>query len=399
MHITDPIYKKTNDHSILLMSENTLIASESQIRRLIDAEIEFVIIDTDKGIDTFQPLLGQKTWDELTQLSRDKGATESLLSKHFNTFITSFTNIITTNITSRMLIGENRVTLVLKEIVLKIQRNVDILMAMIRLKGINEYTYSHSINVTVMCVSLANQFGFNFTDITRFGTGALLADLGMTSFPSNLTRRPSGLSKKEKEEIQKHSKYTLEFIKKNGVSDTLIETLIIQHHERFDGTGYPYGLKGDEIHSISKIFAIADVYTAMTSQRPQRPGIPPHMVLADILQMSGTLYDPKMSKYFIKFIGVFPVGNMVELTSDRLAIVASHNKSDPLRPVVVLFTTKKKIKISEKIKDDTDVKYTLSRGKWELVDLAKEGYEFGKIKRGLDHRKYRINPVSYLDKI
>ena len=175
--------------------------------------------------------------------------------------------------------------------------------------------------------------------------------------------------------------------------------MIIQHHERFDGTGYPYGLKGDEIHSISKIFAIADVYTAMTSQRPQRPGIPPHMVLAEILRMSGTLYDPKMSKYFIKYIGVFPVGNMVELTSDRLAIVASQNKSDPLRPVVVLFTTKKKIKTSEKIKDDSDVKYTLSRGKWELVDLAKEGYKFGKIKRGLDHRKYRINPVSYLDKI
>ena len=214
MHIVDPIYKKVNDHSVLLMSGNTLIASENQIRHLIDAETELVTIDTDKGIDTFQSLLGQKTWDELTQLSRDKGATESLLSKHFNTFITSFTNIITTNITSRMLIGENRVTLVLKEIVLKIQRNVDILMAMIRLKGINEYTYSHSINVTVMCVSLANQFGFNFTDITRFGTGALLSDLGMTSFPSNLTRRPSGLSKKEKEEIQKHPKYTLEFIKK-----------------------------------------------------------------------------------------------------------------------------------------------------------------------------------------
>ena len=84
----------------------------------------------------------------------------------------------------------------------------------------------------------------------------------------------------------------------------------------------------------------------MTSQRPQRPGIPPHMVLADILRMSGTLYDPKMSKYFIKYIGIFPVGNMVELTSDRLAIVASQNKSDPLRPVVVLFTTKKKIKTS-----------------------------------------------------
>lgn len=137
----------------------------------------------------------------------------------------------------------------------------------------------------------------------------------------------------------------------------------------------------------------------MISQRPQRAGIPPHLVLADILKNSGTLYDPKMTKFFIKFIGVFPVGNMVELTSERLGIVAQQNKKDPLRPVIILFLTKKKIHTSTKLKDD-DPKYTINRGQWKLVDLSSsEGIQYGKIKRGIDHRLYRINPVNYLDQI
>lgn len=399
MNIASPIYEEKDDKRLLLMSENTLIVSETQIRRLLDAGITSVEIDTDKGIDTFQSMLGQKKWDEVIKTAKDSGAAESIVLKHLDTFVTTFTNVITKNVTSRLLIGENRVTLVLREILQNIQNNIDLLLALIRLRALNEYTYSHSINVTVLCISLANQLGFNFTDITRFGTGTLLADLGMTNYPPGLIRRPSGLSKREKEEIQKHPIYSVEFLKKNGIDDSLIETIIIQHHERFDGTGYPYGLKGDEIHSISKLFAIADVYIAMTSPRPHRSGFPPHMVLTDILKMSGTLFDLKMSTFFIKHIGVFPVGNMVELTSGHLGLVASLNKSDPLRPVVVLFQTKKKLKTSKKIKKEDDIDFTISRGQWNLVDLTKEGEEYGKIKRGIDHRKYRISPNFYLDKV
>ncbi|MFC1538693.1 HD-GYP domain-containing protein [Candidatus Latescibacterota bacterium] len=398
MHIVDPIYVKVNNNSVLLMPDNTLIVSEGQIRRLIDAEVKTLTIDTDKGTDTFQSLLGQKKWDDVAQLAGDRDATNLLLNRHKTSFIDSFTSIVTTSVTSRILIGDNRVTRILKEILQKIQDNTDVLMAMIRLRSVNEYTYAHSVNVTVMGVAIAIKLGFNDTDIIRFGTGALLADLGMTSFSSNILRRPSGLSKTEKEEIKKHPFHSVEFLKKNEIEDSLIETIIIQHHERFDGTGYPKGLKGNEIHSISKLFSIIDVYLAMTSQRPQRAGIPPHLVLAEILKNSGTLYDPKMSNYFIKFNSVFPAGNMVELTTERLAIVASQNKEDPLRPVVILFTTKKKISVSTKLKDDGP-KYTIARGQWELVDLANEGAHFGKIMRGIDHRLYRINPINYLDQI
>ena len=399
MIIANSIYVKKNNKNIMLMSENTLILSENQIGRLINAGITTVDIDTDRGTDTFHSLLDQQKWDELIKSAKNKGSTEALITKHLNTFSTTFTSIIAKNLYSRMYIGEERVVFVLKEIILKIQNNIDILMALIRLMSINEYTYPHSLNATVMCTSIANQLGFGFNDLIRFGTGTFLADIGMTSFHSSILRRPSGITKKEKEEIQKHPIYTVEFLKKNGIDDHLIETVVIQHHERFDGSGYPYGLKRDEIHNISKLFAIVDVFIAMTSPRPHRTGLPPHMALAEILKMSGTLYDPKISKIFIKHVGVFPVGNMVELSSERIALVASPNKSEPLRPVVILFKTKKKLSIPGKTKKSAEEKYTISRGQWQLVDLTKDGKEFGQIKRGIDHRKFSINPNSFLDQI
>lgn len=126
--------------------------------------------------------------------------------------------------------------------------------------------------------------------------------------------------------------------------------------------------------------------------------MPPHKVLAEILEMSGTLFDPKLAKIFIKHIGVFPVGNMVELTSGRLALVAAQNKTYPLKPLVVVFNTRKKIQSRRKL-NSSNLDVIITRGNWELVDLADDRGTFGKIRRGLDHRKFHINPSYYLSHI
>jgi len=398
MRLADPVYGVIDNKRVLLLHANTMITSESQIRRLYNAGVKTVEIDTESGSDTFLSLVDQKKWEEVVGGKRDSPTTEAMISRYTDRFVTSISNIVSNNVMSRILVREDIVSSLLKDIIIFVENHIDILIAMVRLMGISEYTYSHSVNTTVLCISVATSLKLNYADIKRFGTGVLLADLGMTSYPSKMISRPSGLSRKEIEEIKKHPQYTVDFLKKNGVDDPLIETVIIQHHERFDGTGYPNGLKGDEIHPISKLFAIADVYDAMTSSRPHRQGLPPHMVNAEILKMSGTKFDPKIAKIFIKHVGVFPVGNMVELTSGRLALVAQQNRKDPLRPVVIVFQTKKKIRTSNKIKDD-DPGVIIARGNWELVDLTEERNMYGKIKRGLDHRKYHLNPAYYLSQV
>jgi len=398
MFLADPVYVEMKNKRILLMSGGKLITDKMQIKRMFDAGIKSVEIDTDKGTNTFLSLIDQKKWGEIALQAKDKGATEAIIKRHLNTVVNSITLTILKNFTSRILVGEDPISSLFKDIVFKVENNIDLLFAMIRLRSVSEYTFSHSTNTMVLCISVANFLNFRYSDILRFGVGTLLADIGMTNYPSRMVLRPSGLSKREIEEIQKHPMYAVEFLKKNGINDPFIETVILQHHERFDGTGYPYKLKGDEIHPISKLFAIADVYDAMTSFRPHRKGYPPHMALAEILKMSGSLFDIKMAKTFIKFMGVFPVGNMVELTNGRLAIVAGRNMKDPLRPLVIIFNTKKKLRSSKKA-DPNDPGIIITRGQWELIDLSDDNGYYGQIKRGLDHRKFRINPAFYLNQV
>ncbi len=396
MVIATPVFIERKGRNVLLMNENTYIASEHQIRRLLNEDVKWVEIDTDKGADTITTLDRQKKWEELRTAKTDTKAMDSLLSRHINALLSAVTGTIMKTPTSNMIISEEPAASIIKELLVFVENNTDILLALVRLKGLNEYTFNHSVNTTVLCISLASSLGFKYKDIVRFAQGAFFANIGMTSFPSKMISRPSGLSKKEIDEIKKHPILAVDFLKKVGVNDNLVEIIILQHHERFDGSGYPYGLKGDEIHPISKLFAIADVYIAMTSSRPQRPGIPPHMVLGEIHKLSGTHFDPRMKDFFIKQVGVYPTGSLVELTSGHVGIVVSQNKTDPLRPVALVFQKQKKLSSgSAGISSRPDI-ISMSRTAWEVVDLANTDESKGKIKRGLDHREYNLNPNTYL---
>ena len=398
MRLAKSAYGEKDGKRQLLLQADTMISSESQIRRLAGAGVRTIEIDTETGKDTFLTLLDQKKWGETAGKNLSSAATDAIMTRYKNNFVSSITTTVSNNVTSRNLLKEELVANLLKDIILFVENHVDILIAMVRLKGISEYTYTHSIDTTVLCLSVASSLKLNYTDIKRVGSAVMMADLGMTSFPSRMITRPSGLSKKELEQVKKHPTYSVDFLKSNGISDPLIKTIILQHHERFDGTGYPAGTKGEDIHSISKLCAIADVYNAMTSSRPHRQGLPPHMVNAEILKNSGTQFDPRVARVFIKHIGAFPVGNMVELTSGKLALVADQNKSDPMRPVVVIFQTKRKFQTRDKLKTN-DPGVIIARGNWELVDLSTDKGVFGKVKRGLDHRNYQINPNYYLSQV
>ena len=396
MVLASPVFFERRGKSVLLMNANTYIASEHQKRKIIDAGVQFVDIDTDKGIDTFTSLDRQKKWSEMKDDKTDNRAMDQLMSRHVNNFISAVTNTIMKNPTSRMLINDEPASSIVKEIIVFIEKNTDALLSLVRLKAANEYIFTHSVNTTVLCISLANSLGFKYKDILRFAKGTFLADVGMTSFPSKMISRASGLSKKEIDEIKKHPIYAIDFLKKINIEDNLIEIIVIQHHERFDGSGYPYGLQGDEIHPISKLFAIVDVYVAMTSSRPQRPGIPPHIVLGEIHKLSGTHFDPKMKDYFIKQIGIFPIGNLVELTSGHVGIVASTNKANPLKPTAIVFQKTRKISSKSTGISARHELVAMSRGSWEVVDLSNADESIGQIKRGLDHREYGLKPDTYL---
>ncbi|MBT4484248.1 MAG: HD domain-containing protein [Candidatus Latescibacteria bacterium] len=398
MRLASPVYEERDNKRILMLPANTLITNELQLSRVINSNLNTVEIDTETGGDTFLSLGNQKKWEDVVSSAKNKDATKAIITRHINTFSSSITNIASQNIASKMLIREEEISSLIKDIILFVENHVDLLLGMIRLKGVAEYAFSHVINTMILSISVAHSFKLDYADIKRFGIAALITDLGMANFPSSMIQRSSGLSKKEIEEVKKHPVYSRDFLKKIGVNDSLIEMVVMQHHERFDGSGYPEGLKGNEIHSLSKLLSIVDVYVAMTTPRPHRSGLPPHTAISDILKKSMTQFDLRIAKVFIKHIGVFPVGSLVELASGHVALVAGQNKSDQTRPLVIVLQTKKKVASFSKMKSKGP-NVVITRGKWDLIDLALDKGTYGKVIRGLDHREYHVNPAYYLNQI
>ena len=427
MFISDPVYFGKLKRGAMLIAGNTLVADERLIERLEKAGITTVRVDVNKGLDPVlgqtlseikkkviakkaleitsadtmvsNTLLDQRRWDEIVETSQGHAYAGVVVTKLTNQFINSVTKIFSKNITSRSLMREDTVIESIKEILHFIGNNVDILRAVIKLNEMNVYTFSHSVNTMVLTVSLAHYLKYSSADVKRLGISVMLADLGMSNYHKKLTLRPSGLSQDEMNEIRKHPLFSVEFLRNNGFDDPFVNMMILQHQERWDGSGYPYGLKGEEINPIARLFAVADVYDAMTSLRPYRPAIPPYIALAEILKLSGIQFDSKMANLFIKYIGVFPMGSMVELSSGRPALVAGLNRKDPLKPLVVIFRFQKLDGSAEK--RDGDVGIMIRRSQWELIDLSSNDNDedYGKIRRGLDHRKYNISPEFYLDQI
>ena len=429
MFISDPVYVMgSRERKAMLLAGNTLVTDESLINRLANAGAKSVIIDIERGLDpayigdtideieqnVFERelrrevkksklisnmLLDQRPWEDIVKSAKGDSYADVIVSKFIKSFITMATKIILNNVTSKLFMKEEIIQKIVKEIFRDVGKNVDILRAIIKLNELNKYTFEHSINTMILTVSLAHTLEYSYEDTKRIGIAVLLSDLGMSNFNNILINRPDELTEDEKVEINRHPLFTVKFIRKFGIKELFIDTIIIQHHERFDGSGYPNGLKGDEIDPISRLCAIADVYDAMTSFRPYREALPPFIALAEIIKLSKTLFDPEMTKKFISHIGLFPIGSMVELTSGCPALVSSSNSKDPLKPIVIIFMFQK----FKHIEDEESYKkigLMIKRCQWELVDLAANNeVDYGKIKRGLDHRKYRLNPAQYLNQV
>ena len=402
MFIANPVYTEREGKRTLLLNGSILLTSTSQIVRLYGSGVTTVDIDTDKGIDTHHKLVNYRKWNDLELRSESSTTISAIAARHFETFSSGIRRCIAHNPMLRLIMIEDEIAGIFDDVVSFFEKNMDLLLAIIRLKSGNEFIFNHAVSTTILSISMAGYLKFSYSDITRIGIGAMVADIGMTSFPSRLTMRPSGITAREHEEIRKHPLYMVDFLRLNGVKDPLIETIVLQHHERYNGSGYPRGLKGDQIHPIAKLYAIADVYNAMTSPRPQRQGIPPHIVLADILRSSGQQFDPGMVMVFIKNFGVYPIGNLVELTKGFVALVSGRNREEPLRPPVIVFQTRRKPQAKTRsllTVNEDDPGVVINRGSWQKINLMDDGENYGKIKRGLDHRVFHINPDYYLNQI
>lgn len=194
------------------------------------------------------------------------------------------------------------------DIVGKITVNPNAIINMLNLKAFNDYTYYHSVNVAVLSIVVGVSLGLNKNELYKLGLGALLHDIGKVFIPKEILEKKSKLDDEEFEQIQQHSLKGSNYLKEKW--DIPIESTIaiLNHHEKYDGSGYPLKLKSKKISLFGRIVAVADVFDALTSNRPYRVTFSPSDAMEYIMGGSGTQFDPKIVSAFAKSIVPYPEG-------------------------------------------------------------------------------------------
>ncbi len=196
------------------------------------------------------------------------------------------------------------------------------------------YTFSHSTNVTLYTLAMTVHLGFNDKQITEIGIGSMLHDIGKCVIPTEILNKQGTLSAEEFEMMKMHTEHGFEILRKDPSISLLSAHCALQHHEKLDGSGYPRGLEGNKIHPYGKILAVADVFDALTSNRPYRKAVLPHEAMEVLYAGSYTHFDPKYVKAFQHSVATYPVGLTVKLNTGETAVVIKYQIGSPSRPTV-----------------------------------------------------------------
>lgn len=207
------------------------------------------------------------------------------------------------------------------------------------LKSYDDYTYHHSLSVAVLSLAIGQHLCFNSTDLKRLGVCAMMHDIGKTAIPVDIIRKPSRLSDQEFQLIKTHSTAGYEYLFQSAIGDEEIWRAVLHHHEKLDGSGYPLGLKSGDIPPWSNIISVADVYDALTSNRPYRKPMQPSEAIEYIMGGIGSMFDFNVVSALVKKIDLYPIGCRVMLSNGQVAEVL--NNEIQQRPIVRVVETDK----------------------------------------------------------
>ncbi|WP_026894166.1 HD-GYP domain-containing protein [Clostridiisalibacter paucivorans] len=221
-----------------------------------------------------------------------------------------------------------------EEIVEEILSNRKTLVNLVDIKTMDGYTYEHSVNVAVLSIILGVELGLNKPRLVDLANGALLHDLGKVFISKDILLKKGKLDSTEYDEMKNHPIMGYKYLKTQNDISSISRVIVLQHHERIDGLGYPKSLTGNEINYYAKIVSISDVYDALTSDRPYRRGLPPNEAIEYLMGTGGSIFDAEMVELFVKNIVPYPVGTLVDLSNGDVGLVEKLNTNFPLRPIL-----------------------------------------------------------------
>jgi len=260
------------------------------------------------------------------------------------------------------------------------------LMGMTAIKDYDEYTYHHSVNVSILSIALGQRLGLNRKVLTEIGLVALFHDIGKIDIPNEVLNKTTNFNEDEWKIMKKHPVWGVKAILKLRAMDTsAIRAAIVsfEHHMNYDLSGYPKVRQYTELDFYSKLVSFADQYDAMTSSRVySRIPLSPDKALSIMMERSGTQLDPILFKFFINMVGVFPIGTLVMLDTKELGLVYESDVVFADRPRVLLIIDNKGERVNGPVIN--------------LTEKDTAGKYFRTIVKTLDPNKYKINLAEYL---
>lgn len=226
------------------------------------------------------------------------------------------------------------------EIIEKVMENETVLLQLTGIRDIDNYTFLHSIDVCIFATIMGKKMGFGKDTLVDLGMGAILHDIGKCKVPLEILTKPGSLTDFEFTEMKLHPVYGCEIIKSVYGLNSKIAGVAFQHHEKWDGTGYPLGIRDKNINPFSRIVTLADVYDALTSDRIYKKKELPHIAADYIREKSGVLFDPDIVDLFVSNIAVYAEGTLVLLNTGELGSIASTGFYGASRQKVFIFSNR-----------------------------------------------------------
>lgn len=263
-------------------------------------------------------------------------------------------------------------------------RNPAALACLIRMRKKDDYLYQHSLATSVWATMLGRQIGLNRADLDVIALGAMLLDVGKTQLPVEVLTKPDKLDENERTLVRRHVQFGLDILNRDGKVDPRVLDMVAHHHERYNGTGYPAGLKGNDIPVFGRIAGIADAYDAMITPRPYAELLSSYDALRKLRVLADVEFQAEIVDQFTRAIGAFPTGTLVELNTGEIAIVTQQNRIRRLRPEVMVIMDPEKRMLD----------------KYRVLDLNEEtvtqqGEHSLWIERGLPPGEHGIDPTEF----
>lgn len=314
MKIAKAVY--TSDGHILI--NQGVVVRERYISHLQRLGITSVYVEDDLAVG----LVVEDVIDEATRIEAIKTVREFFVSSRQNG-------------SGRCLIPDEKLEKTVNQILEDLLSQRNLMVNLQDIRAVDDYTFAHSVNVCVLALITGIGLGLSKTQLTHLGMGALMHDIGKVKIPPSIMNKPGKLTDEEFAVMKQHTTIGFEILR-NQIS-LLTAHVALEHHERYDGSGYPNQLSGNDIHLFARICSVADVFDALTADRVYRKAFPPHEAYEYLAASGGSQFDFHVVSAFLRHVAAYPTGTWVELNTGEIGVVVKTKQGFSTRPVVRLY--------------------------------------------------------------